>query len=403
MRTRTHGEEGIALLVVMVLMGVMLTTGLALVSTVDTQTSASQKERTRDSAFNLAESALNAQIFLLGRDWAGLGTAGTPYQPCTQASSTTRCPDNASLVQSGSPDLAGATWTTSVRDNSATGGVDFYSDTQSATQPPYDSNDDGRLWVRAQATIQGRTRTLVGLVRSERQEEDLPHAALIANSLDITNNGNKELIRSGNGTVAVRCNPFNSALPNYRDVCLGHALTGANKTQAKLLANLAAQITGTTPTWDYTGGAAMTPEARLRLKATAIADGTYFTGCPTAAQLTGDVVYIESGNCTYVSNSQFNSAQSPGVLIIASGSISFGGTSNYYGVVYNATVGPAAQAVQTQGNAQITGGVIIDGNGEMVVGSSGLNIQFDLNAYRAVASYGSAGVIQNTWREIKPA
>jgi len=29
-------------------------------------------------------------------------------------------------------------------------------------------------------------------------------------------------------------------------------------------------------------------------------------------------------------------------------------------------------------------------------------IQFGVNAYRAVASYGAAGIVQNTWREIKP-
>lgn len=71
-------------------------------------------------------------------------------------------------------------------------------------------------------------------------------------------------------------------------------------------------------------------------------------------------------------------------------------------MVYGANTAAGAAVLTTQGNsALINGGVIIDGTAMMVVGSSGLNINFDVNAFRAVASYGSAGVVQNTWREIK--
>ncbi len=405
MRSRGTGEEGMALLVVMVLMGVMLTAGIAIASTVDTQTSASQAERVRDSAFNLAESALNAQIFVLGRDWPGFGRSSQPYGACTPTSAGTRCPDNASLVAGGSPDLTGATWTTSVRDNGAASAPNFYSDASSASQPGYDANNDGRVWVRAQAVAQGRARTLVALARSEKQEENMPHVALLAGSLDITNNGNKELLRAGSGLVAVRCEPVDTSSPSYSETCLGHELSGSNKTLENLLANLASQVSGATPAVRYAGAAAMTPEARARLKATAIADGTYYAGCPTDQQLKdrpGQVAYVESGNCSYGSNAQFNSPQAPGMLFLNAGTISFGGTTTFYGVVYAAnTTGLTTGVVQTQGDAQIIGGVVIDGGGQMVLGASGLNLQFDVNAFRAVASYGSAGVVQNTFREIR--
>lgn len=404
MSDRRSGEDGMALLVVMVLMGVMLTAGFAIASTVDTQTGASQAERVRDSAFNLAESALNAQIFALGRDWPGLGAARVPpttlpYGTCTQASTSTRCPDNAYLSQGGSPDLTGATWETTVRDNGPVGAPSsFYSDTQSPPYPGYDANNDGKVWVRAQAVAQGRKRTLVALVRSEQQEEDLPHAALIAGSLKITNNGNKELIRSNNGLVAVRCDPLADPLAP----CLGHALLPPNGSLTALLGTLANQVSGATPVSDPALGAAMTPEARARLKTTAIANGSYYASCPTEAQLSGQIVYVESGNCTYAGNAQFNTPQAPGVLVMNAGTVTFDGTTKFYGVVYNAnTANSTSAGVKTQGNALINGGVIIDGNAQMTVGSSALNIQFDLNAYRAVASYGSAGVIQNTWREIR--
>jgi len=402
MRGRRTGEEGLAVLTVMVLMGVMLTTAFALVSTVDTQTSASRAERVRDSAFNLAESALNAQIFALSHDWPGLGRAALPYGTCTPASTSSRCPDNASLTGGASADLIGATWETRVRDNGAGSAPNFYSDASTALQPGYDANADGQVWVRAQAAAQGHTRTLVALVRVQKQEEDVLHGALIAGSVDITNNGNKELIRASGGPVSVRC-PTPLTLLTYPGTCLGHALTGTTGTLTSLMSLLSVQITGTVPTLNYLGGDAVKVEARARLKATAIADGTYFTTCPTAAQMTAPIVYVEGAvSCFYNSNSQFNTPAAPGLLLLDQANVTFGGTSLFYGVIYGANTPAGAAVLTTQGNsALINGGVIIDGTAKMVVGSSGLNINFDVNAYRSVASYGSAGVVQNTWREIK--
>lgn len=395
-----RGESGFALVTAMVLMAMMLIAGAALAATIDVQTRESRVERVRDGAFNLAESALNAQLFALSRDWPGPGRSVAPYGVCTAATPSPRCPDDASLRGGASPDLAGATWETRVRDNGAGSAPDFYSDPSTLTQPGFDANRDGRVWVRAQAVAQGRTRTLVALVRAETQEEDLPHAALIAGSLAISNNGNKELIRSGGGQVSVRCDPL---APAFRlTPCVGHVVTSLLDLNGLLTGRLAAQISGTTPVTKAALAAAMTPEARARLKATAIADGTYYTGCPTAAQLTGRLVYIESGDCSYTANGTYNAPAAPGTLVLGSGSLSLGGTSAFYGVVYNANTGGASAAgVTTQGNAQIVGGVLIDGGAQMVVGSSGLNISFDLNAFRAVASYGAAGIIQNTWREIR--
>ena len=59
------------------------------------------------------------------------------------------------------------------------------------------------------------------------------------------------------------------------------------------------------------------------------------------------------------------------------------------------------KVIETFGNSQIVGGVLIDGDALTVLGSSGLNIAFDVNAFRAVASVGQAGIVQNTFREIR--
>ena len=68
-----HDERGNVLVTAILLMSVMLSVGIAVASTVDTQTEQSRKERERESTFNLAEAALSAQTFILGR--RGTGTA----------------------------------------------------------------------------------------------------------------------------------------------------------------------------------------------------------------------------------------------------------------------------------------------------------------------------------------
>lgn len=397
---RARQESGFALLTTMGVLVLMLSMGLSLASIVDTQTDASGAQRQRDSVFNLAESALTAQVFSLSRDWPGAGRAAEAYGACTQATVSSRCPDAATLQQQISPDVeAGAAWQTSVHDNDAAGGEAFYSDALIRSRPGYDANRDGRVWVRASATARGRTRTLVALVGAEQQEEPVVQAALITSRLEISNNGNKPLIGANGGLVAVRCTPGLLDLTP----CLGHTFgQGKYSSLLDLLGFLATQIAGATPVTAYAGGPALSAEARARLRATAVANGTWFASCPSPAQLTGQVVYVEGGNCSYTGNDQFNSTIAPGLLLLNSGSVSFGGTTNFRGIVYAANASNSTgYAVQTQGNAVVTGGVLIDGPGVMVAGSSGLNINFDPNAYRAVASYGSAGVLQNTWREVR--
>ena len=66
---RLRDDSGVALVTALFSTIVMLALGLALLSIVDTQTSESASERTRDRGFNLSESVLNSQAFVLGRNW----------------------------------------------------------------------------------------------------------------------------------------------------------------------------------------------------------------------------------------------------------------------------------------------------------------------------------------------
>ena len=386
-----HEEGGWALVTAIILMTVMIASGLAFMSVVDTQQGASREQRERETAFNLAESALSAQLFSFSRPagWPGQGYQANPYPQCTQASTDPRCPNDGQLRSAfTSVDLGPeATWDTSVRDNTGDA-LDFYDDASTATASlsGYDFNADGKVWVRARATAKGKTRTLVAMVRIYSQSEDVPKSALIAGKVYFSNAGNKAFVVGG-GPVQVRC------VPSATNLCIGND----NRV------DLGTQMPGSTPVYDPNIPPAITPEARERLKQTAISNGTFYASCPSGGQpptATGAVVYIERGPCSWRGNGVHNSPTKPGLLIMERGLLEM--KEDFYGVIYHANLdNTTAKIVDTSGNGHIYGGVLVDGPGLLQVGDSKNNINFDPNAFESVKSYGSAGVIQNTWREIK--
>lgn len=373
------------------LMTIMLGVALSSYAYVGTQQTQSKVERTRESSFNLAEGVLNAQVFTLSRKWPGTATAAYPAS-CTASSTDDRCPDATKMSENFSnPDFSSTgttTWTTNVRDN-ASPALDFYSDSTTLGQPAWDANGDGQVWVRAEAVVRGRKRVLAALVRVESVLESLPRNVLTAGRFSTSNSGNKVIVdRKGSAAQAaslvVRCNDQSapSTCTNYLPV--------------------KGQVSPPGVQYGYTGGNALSDDAIARLKEKAIADGTYYaSGCPTNPS--GAIVYIANGNCSWNNSAgtSFNSAAQPGVLIVETGTLSFTGNVTFYGIVYAQNKQSSSGSVVTVGGtATIRGGVSIDGDGAMDAGSSKANLIYDDNAFNAVTSYGTAGIVQNRWREV---
>ncbi len=59
--------------------------------------------------------------------------------------------------------------------------------------------------------------------------------------------------------------------------------------------------------------------------------------------------------------------------------------------------------IETSGTAAIHGGALVDGAGGVYAGSSGDNIVYYGFSFDDIKAVGTAGVVQNTWREIVPA
>jgi hypothetical protein len=401
---RLRDEHGSALVTAIVLLTIMISMSLAVLKLVDTETQQSGINRNRESAFNIAEAAMNAQIFALAQDWPG--NAAKNLLQCLPTTGGARCPVHSQLqglFPTTDTDPA-MQWTTRIVDNQPPY-ADFYSDAMlSGTTYGWDRGGaggatvpDGKVWVRAEATSRGRTRAMVALVRAEEQQEDIVNSALVAGGIEIVNTGNKVIIdNTGGAPIEVRC-----AISS--GVCAGHEIgSGGIKNVADLQKLLAYQITPSAIV-DNSTTTGMSTQSLERLRSTAIAKGTFYTSCPPA--ISGDLVWLENITCTYTSNGAWNSASNPGLVIANGGALTLGGTATFHGILYYTDLDepvPAANVIALAGTTNVVGGIMIDGEGRLEAGSSGGNITFASYAFAQVRTIGAAGIVQNTWRELSP-
>jgi hypothetical protein len=132
--------------------------------------------------------------------------------------------------------------------------------------------------------------------------------------------------------------------------------------------------------------------------------------------LAGSPVYIE-GPCdiNIVSNVVINTLGSPGFLVLVNGTITLGGTLTYFGVIYEPNQGASSGNVLTlQGTATVVGGVNVDGNAALNVGSSGNGVinctdtggnkcgdlEYNSAAFSALTGFAGAAPTPNTFRQL---
>jgi hypothetical protein len=405
---RTNDERGSAIIMAIVLMTMMVAVGLAAYSVVDTQQTESMRTRQRESSFNLAEAALNSQSFVLSRRWAGAATsfAGTTPTCSNSSGAAVECPDPSQLTAAyNSPDYAiGATWKTTVYDDRGLPPATespFYDasiiEAKNAAgadlTPHWDANANKRVWVKAETTVRGRNRTLVALVQVQEHVEFLPKRVILAGQFELTPNGNQKYVltnpdATSQHPVTLRCN-LNS--PNCAEFT-------PDKKNPQI--DPPGAITGQ----EFVGKDAIEDDVKDRLKERAIADGKFFDGvCPTDTQLSGKVVWVQGcASGEYTKNNVWNSPTSPGILIWADGTLEVGGNSDFWGIIYhlNNQNSNDDELLRLRGGLTIHGGAFVDGDGGIDVGSNSVNITYDEAAFVGVSSYGSASIVQNSWRDI---
>lgn len=400
---RLRHESGVALPAAIFVIMIMIMLGLALASLADRQQGAAREERVREASFNLAEAALNAQIFQLTRRTWPTTSLSAPAPTCIPTSTADSCPDatalGTSFSASASPDYRAcgsqAAWTTWVRDNPGTA-QSYYSTAAVNGQPSWDQNGDGALWVGAEGASQCKGRTVVMLVRSALEEVEFRRNVVSANWFATTNNGKKVIVNTlGNHSAVaaplqVRCVP---PLPSgVTQPCLGYSPSKGQVSPptASKSADLPSEM--------------FTPAQLLNFQAQAAQLATYYPAGTCPPTLTGQVVFVEdlSGCPSYRGG---NSPSSPGFLIIKKGTLSLTGNATFYGFIYAANLNPApanGAVISLGGTSAIQGSVVVDGLGGVSAGSSSANIVFDPRAFVKVKTYGRPAPVSGTFRELKP-
>jgi Tfp pilus assembly protein PilX len=456
MTDRLRSESGWALVTAVVLVTVMVSVGLAAMALVDNQNRQSGNQRQRESSLNLDEGAVYAQGFVLTQNWpyvdhkypASCSSSGIPAQW------TNYCPNPVSLATatSSNPALANfsttdflqnTTWVTKVRDNGPISTTDqglsvYYNPTKAdltqagtdAKGNPYscagpctwDANGDHRMWVQASAVVRGHPRAVVAQLQLELLTEDVPTAAVRAGSLNVSNNGNHGgtfMLDGGDGGIWLRCDPAQGAsCANYQN----------------------GQLSATPQQLPVAQQGPLMNNAELqRLKNTAIQNNTYYPTCPTKGgpnnvygdnqyHLEGKVVWVENcpappqmSNSIYtqpcspvpsaMSSNCINSPTSPGVLVWHSGVMSLSGNVTFVGLLYavnnsdgvtGETAINNADVITMDGGFGVFGAIAIDGSGRLNAGSNGLQLTYNKLALDSIQTYGTAGLVQNTWRELPP-
>ena len=416
MRARLQdGERGSVLVMSVVCLSAMLVLGLAAFGMVDSGEKRAGEQRQRETSLNLAEAVLYSQGFTLAQAWPGNATAGAAIPvTCTSAAVQATCPNPNTLAAANSATPSAAnftsadasadvTWTTRIRDNgapiadafdytladAAQSGVNTKTGLAYACATPcrWDANGDLKLWVQARAVVRGKPRNIVALLKREQFAEAFATSGVTAGSLETTNNGNKAIIDATGSQVVVRCTTTAPSCTDYE----------ASK----------GQILPTTIVRDAATPSAMrtTQIARFKAAAQSASPSTYYTSCP--ATLTGAVVFIDvpaTTTCTDSNNATYNTETEPGIVMMPRGALTMKGT--LHGIVYMAnqqnTTGPV---LTMEANSQILGGVAIDGAGRLVVGQASgprSTVKYVALAFNVLSTYGTTGLVQNTWRELPP-
>jgi hypothetical protein len=94
-----------------------------------------------------------------------------------------------------------------------------------------------------------------------------------------------------------------------------------------------------------------------------------------------------------------NSAASPGFLILANGTLSLNGNSQFYGAIYAVNQQNSAGVVVTvHGTDQVVGSITVDGNGGISFGSSAENLEYSSDVIANIVTYAGATPTRNSFR-----
>lgn len=400
-----RSEQGSALITAVLVVAAMLALGTAMLNIVDAQTEQTRVERTGDTTFNLAEATLNAEAFLLGRNWPQ-GTAQMPTpsgaaSPCSGQTSTgtladppaSATPSLRDQVQSilaqthtGASNTSSAQWWVTACQEGGRSAWDTQVLNGLAYDPTVASNPTPkprRMWVRAEAKIGGRRRAVAALVQAGQQPAFPTNLAVVTGKMgaDLATTAGQvvtggvvgpllgSLVGGGqpmiSGAVGLRC----SLLDNSELLgCLNGLFKATSMTTVAPLLQANDFV-------DFRSDSTISHEQLALLRQQAQASGTYYpktsagagsvaagAACLPAGS-SGKIVFIEqvgdgAGSC--ILNTAPSGAAAK-ALIVGSGGVRVQGGGTYTGVIYALhRTAPTLADVRIEGGSKVVGGVFVD-------------------------------------------
>jgi hypothetical protein len=472
---RTRAESGSAIVITMFAIFVMLGLGLALLSLNDEQAKQSGVERTRDRAFNVAESVLTSEAYSLARAWpvtgalAPSGAAGTCSTTGVGAvigaipvagSAVARIQPTLSAAYGGT-EYAGATWQVKVCDDTIGAATSWSNGLLSNWN--YDLNNNNRMWIRAQATVGGKTRAVSGLVDVGSTKALPPNMALINGSMSVDIPtalgtdptllgsitglilGSSDPLIAG-GRIGVRCGAYDI---NVVKNCLGgNGLQG-------LTSSLLSSMVSTNAFGQFPMETAVSPDTIDQLRSQAVATGTYVAStsgttssssppaCTKPAAVTSSRIWFieQVGTGDQYCKITAASTPQPRMVIIGKGRVvirgndSYSSPTNFRSVVYGLnlqrpvpdSISLPREIVRIDDAARVMGAVYVDGNNSRVgmyptvdcgllglgcllgvvlnllgiqLATQGPLVQYDDSVVSAVRVFTTSGVVPGTFRDL---
>ncbi len=399
-------EQGFALVAAIVLLTVIMGLGLGLLLFTDSQQKASASEQASESAFNLAEAALNAQVGQLSRRWPSTKEIGEEFPTCTPTTSTSTngCPSTARMnvgyPAAGSTSCPAGTakdawgspltnqWTTYVRED--LGGSPNFESAKEREAPGWDEKKTGKLWVRSVGVVQCKVVSLVTLVSRQEVTVSFPENAATANWFETSNKGNKTIVNtkgpkaSKSGKVSMRCKGFKNT-----EEC-----EKWDQSKEQVSPNTTGAGGSPSPTLSATQLEALKQQAESA--------GTYYSPgkCPESPEAAGGLPAYVEGPCelSYTKGTG-NSEESPGFLVLVNGTLTLNGNSQYFGGVYALDKQESSGiVVELHGCNRLIGAIDIDGNGGINFGSCSENFVYDPTALKNLKGSAGAAPTRNSFR-----
>jgi hypothetical protein len=397
-------QEGAALVTTVIAVAIMVSLGFGMLSIVDTQTALTRTERASEAAFNLAEGALNAEAFLLGRNWprgtaqmpapssaaapcSGQTMTGTLADPPASATPSLRDQVQSLLAQTHRGAATTSQWWVTACEQGGRSAWDASLLNGAAYDPSVVASPAARprrMWVRAEALVGGRRRAVVALVQAGQQPA-YPNLAVVTGTMGADLGNTLSTLTNGPllsgvlnilitqepmfvGDIGLRCSLLDAT-------ALLSCVSGLFKATSMTALGPLLQSNNYV---NYRSDSVLSGDQLAQLRQQAQDSGTYYgttgAGAGTVAAnaaclpagAAGKIVFIEqvgdgTGSCI------LNTTSTPAAaaLIVGAGGVKVQGGTTFTGVIHTlrrkALAGDAAD-IRIEGGSHVVGGAYADDN-----------------------------------------